>query len=307
MATKREFHITASLSLAGALLLWSTVPLFLRSFIDEIDGWTANGFRYPFGSIIWFVPLVFLIVRNRIDTRLFRLALIPACVNIFAQVFWALTPYYLTPGLQIFFGQSSVIFSILFSFAVFPDELQLIHSKYFWGGIALCLLGFVGMNVLQGNFQGEITVVGIIFILLHGLFMGLYGVSVRYYLRGVKPWLSFAVICTYTSIGLFILMLLLGEPSRLFEMEPSRFVLLCVSALVGISFAHILFYHSIIHLGVSISSGCRLLMPFLTASGSYFIFREIFSVGQWLSGLLIIAGAGLLMVSQRHLGKLKQK
>lgn len=293
-----KIHLKGTFYLLLAIACWGTVPLFLRSFIHEIDAWTANGFRYPFSALFWGIPFFFFWRRGKVDPRVYGLVIVPTLINLFSQSLWALAPYYLTPGLQMFFGQASVLFGIAASFLLFQDELQLIYSKAFWAGICLCILGFIGMNVLKGNFQGQLTGIGLAIILAQSFFMGLYGVSVRYYLRGIPPWISFAVICFYTSVGLVTLMLFLGEPSRLGTLSAGRWVVLCISSVIGIALAHVFFYHAIMHVGVSISNGVKLLMPFLTAIGSYFLFQEVFSLGQWLSGVLILLGAGMLLYSQ---------
>jgi drug/metabolite transporter (DMT)-like permease len=256
-------------------------------------------------SVIWLVPFSVLLARKKVDLKIFKRAIVPSIANILAQVFWAWAPYHLTPGLQMFFGQTSILFGIAASFLLFPDELRLMRSKMFWSGIVICVVGFVGMNMLRGSFSATPTVPGVIIIMLHAIFVGMYGVAVRYYLSDVKPWISFAVICLYTSIGLFVLMLILGEPSRLLDMNAERMMYLCISAFVGITFAHVFYYHAVIHIGVSITGGCKLIMPLLTAAGSYYFFGEIFSTAQWLSGFLILAGVGVLMYSQQYLGKRK--
>ena len=297
----RYTHFKGSLYLLCSVLCWGMVPLFLRSFIQELDAWTANGFRYPFSALLWLIPFSIVCRKENVNKSLFKLTIIPAVLNTFSQALWAMVPYYLSPGPQAFFGQASVFFGIAGSFIVFQDELRLARSKLFWLGIAVCTAGFIGLNLLKGNFNGQITIIGMILILAQSVFMGLYGVSVRYYLQDIQPWLAFSVICFYTSTFLVTFMFCFGEPSRLLELEPHRFAILCISSVIGISFAHVFFYHSIMYIGVSVSNGCKLLMPFVTAAGSYWLFGEIFSWGQWLSGFMILLGAALLLLARQHL------
>ena len=296
-------RIQASLSLMVAVICWSTIPLFLRSFRHEIDVWTANGVRYPFSMLLWLGPLLYFYSRKRVPSNVWRLALAPSFINLFGQTFFAMTPYYLEPALMMFLGRISILFAIGLSLFLFADEAPLIRSKIFWIGACICLGGFIGMNVLSESLSSSVTTKGLLILLCFAFFMAMYGVSVRYWMQGIDPWISFPVICIYTSIGLFALMWMFGEPARLLDMTPGRVSVLAVSAVLGIALGHTFYYYALEHIGVSICAGVSLISPFLTAIGSYFIFQEILSVGQWVSGVLIFVGAMCLLSAQRHLGK----
>jgi len=252
--------------------------------------------------MLWAWPLYWMVKTGRVKAIHFKLAIIPTFINILAQIFLALSPYFMQPGLLMFLSRIAILFSISFSFIIFADERRLISSHYFWLGLITCIAGFVGLNLAQGNLSSTTTWTGLFVVLGHALFIGMYGVSIRYYMRGVKPWYSFPIICVYTSVILFALMWIFGEPHRFLEMQPHRMGIVVFSSLVGIAVAHVAFYYSLEHLGVSISSSSGLIMPFLTAIGSFFIFGEIFSTGQLTSGVMLLVGAGLLLWAQQHLG-----
>ncbi len=300
--TRSSFHFTATVSLAVSILMWATIPLFLRSFIYELDGWTANGSRYIMSSLFWLIPLLYFMIRGNVPRRLFYYAIIPALINIISQTLWAWTIYFLEPGLVMFLSSMSLVFTILASFLLFPDELALIRSPYFWGGVFLLAAGFIGLNVLRGTLQSKESWTGILLVLGNAVFLGMYGVSVRYWMRGIRPWISFPIICIYTTVGLVILMIYFGNIHDVSLMRPSRFILLLVSALLGIAFSHVTYYYAIEHLGTSISDGCQLSLPFITAIGSYFIYGEQFTFGQWICGLGLLGGAALLLMAQKYLG-----
>lgn len=279
------------------------MPLFLRSFTGEIDGWVANGVRYPFAALLWALPLLYFMRKGKVNAQIWKLALIPSLVNAIAQMFWAWSPYFLEPGMLMFLGRSSIIFSILASFIIFPDERTLIRSRLFWLGLFACVVGFVGLNVLRGNLSSNVTLVGVTVILCHGIFVGFYGVSVRYFMRGTEAWVAFSVICMYTALAMFVVMLFLGDMPRLLDMTSGRLYVLAISAVIGIAASHVAFYYAIEHLGVAISVSCGLIMPFLTAIGSYFIFGETFTLGQIGAGIVLLCGTGLLIRAQLNLGE----
>lgn len=295
-------HIKASLALGSSVLLWAAVPLFLRSFTDDIDGWVANGARYGFAALIWAIPLLRYISRGEVNRRVLGLAIVPSLINILAQTFLAWTIYYMEPGLVMFLTRISLVFTILASFALFADERRLVWSSYFWWGLALLTAGFLGMYAMQEAAFTKASWTGLGIVLGHSVFVAFYGVAVRHSMRGIQPWHSFAVICVYTTAGLLVFMFLWGKPSDLLDMGFGGLTLLALSSLIGIAFAHVTFYYSLEYLGASISSGCQLAVPFFTTAGSYFLFGERFTVGQWIAGAGLLAGAVLLLMAQRHLG-----
>ena len=299
--TRRRRHIIAVVSLFVSILFWAAVPLFLRSFIHDIDAWTANGFRYPFSALLLLLPLGIFHRRGEVKPWMYRSAVVPSLINLCGQTLWAWAPYYLEPAMLMFLTRASIVFAIIFSFLIFPDERPLIHSIIFWFGLFLSVSGFVGMNWLSGKPLSGGSLTGLLLVLGNGIFLGLYGVSVRYSMRGAQPWISFPIICLYTSLGVLPIMFLFGEPSRLGLLPFSEWGMLALSSVIGIGLAHVFFYYAIEYLGVSITNGCHLTGPFLTAVGSYIIFGEVFTLGQWLSGILILAGAFWLLKAQLQL------
>lgn len=302
MNDSSRIHWPATIAVLTATLCWASIPLFLKSFVGSIDAWTANGFRYPLVALMWTIPLIFFMRQGRVPGWAFGAALIPTFFNVFNQTFWGLAPYYVEPGMIMFLGRTSLLFSIVIAFVVFPDERMLVHSWRFWVGLVLCVSGFVGMNVLGDVHTSPLTLTGVLIVLGHALFASIYSISVRHFMRGIRPWVSFPIICNYTSVVMLILMVMWGNPADLFTLSEWGWVMLVLSAVLGVGIAHTCFYYAIENIGVSISAGCVLMMPFITSAGSYVLYGEQFSPGQWTSGILIFAGAGLLILAQQNLG-----
>ena len=107
-----------------------------------------------------------------------------------------------------------------------------------------------------------------------------------------------------TAAAMVALMVSLGERSGLsaLDLRSDQFLLLLASAVVGIALGHVLFYTSLIRLGVAISAGVLQLPPFLVSGASYFLFEEILTVGQWTGGCVAVIGAALILAVQRRLG-----
>ena len=129
---KKKIDIIATLALLGSILCWSTVPLFLKYFTSFIDGWTANGLRYPVVVFLYLPWLIYFARKGQLTSRMWKLALLPAIVNTIAQIAWAWAPYYIDPGYLSFLVRLSTVWTVLGSFMLFHDERRLIKSRKFW-------------------------------------------------------------------------------------------------------------------------------------------------------------------------------
>jgi len=303
MQDKHKWHIGATISLIMAVLCWSTVPLFLRCFTPYIDGWTANGYRYPLAAIFYLPWLFNFLKKKDVDRKIWRMSLFPAVCNLTAQCLWAWAPYYIEPGLIGFLLRATILWSIIGSFFLFKDERSLIKSKRFWNGIILATIGFIGVSSggktlpSGGIFMGNILVLGC------SLFYALYNLGVRRNLVDVDPRLAFAVISLYTSIGTVILMIALGEPKAFYHLSWDILSLIVISSIIGIGIAHVLNYIAMKHIGVAISSSTSLIGIFITVILSYFIYGERLTIRQWFAGSLIMIGGSFLIWSQERVRK----
>jgi drug/metabolite transporter (DMT)-like permease len=264
------------------------------------DGFTTNLVRYPLASLLY-IPFLIAGIRRGVDRRFWRLALIPAAINILGQTLWAWSPYYLEAGMLSFLVRICVLWSIVGAFWLFRDERPLARSPLFWIGAALSIGGFVAMS-LSGSIGGDSknTLVGIVIILFTGMFWGLYGVAVRYVIRDYHPLFVFSVIGGYTSIAI-ILMAPLGRPSDLLTLKPGDLAILILSSIMGIAMAHGLYYAAIQRIGLTIPSITMMSAPFISLVGSAWILGERFNPGQCAGGIVLIAGIITAMRAQMRL------
>lgn len=297
----QRFDLVGTGAFITTILAWGIVPVFLRSFIHEIDGWTANGVRYGFSALLWMGPLVYWWRRGDIRPRHLR-AIVPIiAINVTAQVLWAWSPYYLEAGLLAFMVRVATLFSVTFSFILFPRERVLIRSVSFWCGLLVSVIGFVGMTFLGEEDPSGTTATGFIIILLCGLTFSMYAIAVRLLVADLRPHQAFSLICPATAIPLLIMMLSAGEYERVMDMTAWRFFLLLLSGFLGIAYAHVSYYVALERLGVAIGSSSNLITPIVTALLAYFALGETLEAGQWISGLLLLAGGGFLVYAQVHL------
>jgi drug/metabolite transporter (DMT)-like permease len=292
----KNHRATAVFALLVSILSWGSVPLFLRHFTSYLDAWTVNGVRYAVAALLLAPTLLW---QGGGPRRIpWRDALVPACINAVGQVGWALIPYFATASVMGFGVRASFLFTLAGSLWLLPEERSLLRAPLFWAGSALCIGGVAGL------FSGALrdataSAGGLVILLATSAVWGFYGVTVRKFLRGYAPQHSFGVISLYTASIVVLLMLILGHPGRLVRLEIGVVLLLVLSALLGIALAHVLMIYVLHHLGPVIESGAEMLTPFLTFCGAALIFGERLSMLQWLGGIGVVAGCGLMLAVHR--------
>jgi drug/metabolite transporter (DMT)-like permease len=287
----------------GTLVGWASILLFLKHLVPYLDGWTTNGWRYGLSALLWLPLLVSGVWKGTLPEGIWWRAVAPSVFNCLGQILYAQMPYYIGPALGGFLIRMALISSTLGAFALFVDERVLLRAGLFWAGLCALIAGSVGTVFLgQAPIQGA-TATGVILGATSGLLFGLYGVGVRYYMRGIPAMTSFSVISLYTAAGLVAIMMWRGQDAGLGAVRLSAFngFMLVASAVIGIAICHVSYYAAIARLGVAVSTAVVQLSPFLCAIGAWALFGDTLTPAQWISGFLMIAGAlALLRAEQRR-------
>jgi drug/metabolite transporter (DMT)-like permease len=311
--------ITIVLTLAG----WSSVPMFLRHFAEQIDGWTSNGWRYGFSALVWLPVLVVAMMRNRLPRGLWRAAIIPSIVNAAGQVCFTWAHYRIDPGLLTFGLRSQLLFVAIGAWIMFPRERAVIRTPGYLLGAGLLIIGIVAVlatdagnsGAAQAASQATATgatwgtlaahIEGVLLAVGSGLLFACYGLAVRKYMDGMNPVIAFAAICQYTAAAMVILMVMFGQMSGLSVLGMSRdqITWLLISALIGIAIGHVFYYISIARLGVAVSAGVLQLQPFIVAVISMAMFGETLGAWQWAGGCVAVAGAMIMLAVQWRLSR----
>jgi len=288
----------AYVALLGAILFWSSVPLFLKYFTTKLDAWTVNGLRYGFAALL-LLPAVWRYDARRMPGRnIWRDALIPAVVNTLGQVGWALAPYFIPASLMGFGIRSAFFFTLFASLWLLPEERYLARSPQFLIGGAICIAGITAL-FSSSLVHARTSPAGLAILFATALVWGFYGVSVRKYMQGYATQHSFGVIGLYTAAALLVLMFAFGDSRAALSMGGFPFALLLISAALGIAVAHVLMYYVISRLGPLIESGGEFMTPFLTFAGAALLFHERLNPWQWAGGLGVIAGSLLMVRAHR--------
>ncbi|GJQ29217.1 MAG: hypothetical protein HBSAPP03_11010 [Phycisphaerae bacterium] len=312
MSTEARAHPGVGLGLVtvvSTLLGWSSIPLFLRYFIHDIDAWTANGWRYGLSALIWLPPLLLGWHRRNLPAGLWKAALVPSLWNIPAQVMFGLAPYYVAPGLMTFALRFHIVFLAIGAVLMFPTERRVIRSPGFLIGVGLVLVGTLGTIGLKEGGLGEGSGLGIAFCVGAGLLYACYALAVRKTMMGINPLTAFAAVNQLTGLGLVGVMLAFARSkatgmwdggTSVLAMSHARIALLAASAVIGIGLGHTFYFLSIKRLGLAVSSAVVQLQPVVTSIASYFLFDEVLSMLQWSAGGVALAGAGVVLWTQHR-------
>ena len=296
-----------TLTIVLTLVAWSSVPLFLRHFVDLIDPWTSNGWRYGFAAALWAPVLVIGLLRGRLRPGLWKAAIIPSIVNAVGQVTFVCAHYQIEPGLLSFGLRSQIIFAAVGAYLLFPDERRVIRSWSYVLGVIVVIGGTSGALLMGKERPDAAATLGILLAIASGLLFALYALAVRKYMRGTNSVVAFAVISQYTAAAMVVLMLLFGRRSGVeaIELERSEFLLLLLSAVIGIALGHVLYYMSIARLGVAVSAGVLQLHPFMVGVASLLLFGEVLTMAQWISGGVAILGAMMMLSVQGRVSRMR--
>lgn len=289
---------TVVLTLAG----WTIVPILIKEFTGDVDGWTSNGWRYGFAALLWLPLLLWKRARKTWRAGLFRAAFVPGAINAAAQVCFTMAFYQIDPGLVAFGLRAQIVAVTLGAAIMFPAERLVIRTRAFLIGLALLMGGTLTTIGLSGTFGAGAGTLGVALAMLAGIGYAAYALSVRQCMKGYGAMESFAAISQYTAVGMIVLMLVLGDRmgATAFDMDLPRFGLFLLSAVIGIAAGHVLYYISIERLGVTVSSGVIQLQPFTVSALSFFWFGEYLSIPQWLFGAVAVSGAITMIVVQHR-------
>ncbi len=300
-----------------SLACWTTIPLFLRHFRHEIDGWSANGWRYGFSALLWLPLLVLASRRGDIPKGLWRAAVWPSLFNTAAQICFGLAPYYVEPGLMTFSLRLQIVFVTFGAAMLFPAERKVIRKPGFIAGILMVVAGTMLTVWLKPGGLGGGTALGVGLSIASGLLYAAYALAVRASMHGMNPLLAFSAVSQYTAMLMILVMIPFARDVHtnahdfgmgVTHLAGPQLVLLFLSAVIGIGIGHTAYFKSIQALGLAVSAGVVQLQPITVSIVAPMLFPddEHLTAGQWATGLIAVGGAAAMLITQ-HLAARRAK
>ena len=287
--------------LVATLACWSSVPLFVRHLAEYIDHWTNNGWRYGASALFWLPAVLWALGRGALPRSIWRAALVPAVANTLAQVAFTSAHSYVNPALLTFGLRLQLVAVALGAYLLFPSERETIRSARYLCGLGLLVAGIAGVLLGGGNLGEGSNALGIALAIAAGMGYGVYGLAVRRFMYGFHPVYAFGVIALYTGSALVVAMLAFGRGhgAEVLELGSRELWYLGLSAFLGIAVGHVLYYTAIDRMGVAVTAGVLQLQPFVVGSMAAVLLGETLSAGQWVGGVVAVAGAARVLSAQK--------
>jgi drug/metabolite transporter (DMT)-like permease len=308
-------HPTANLSkgysaVFATVFIWSVPSLFMFYLNRYYDPWAQNFYRYSVACIA-IAPLVIYQIRRgapAIDMRAIKLCLLPCLPNVVHQVTQVMALFYIGPGVYTIFTRASVIFTALLALAFFPEERVVIRQWQFQLGTVLGLIGAFGViwfqsnaNSLsegsppQGGYDQHVALPGLFIAFTATFCWALYGVLIKRPSAELGSIRSFGLVSFITSALLFPLTLAFGKIGTPFHAGMQVNLVLIISAVSCITFAHVFYYVAIREIGVALSQSLQLLCPAIAMALSAWLYGERLTQAQLWSAAILLMGAFLAM------------
>jgi len=279
--------------------IWGSGPIFVRYLSGYLDVQTQNAFRYLSGSLSLFIIIsIFFRSEFKQCLKVWKKLFITAFFVVIMQTFWVMALYRVLPAAASLIGKIGIVFTVVISFTFFPEERESIKSAKYILGTLLCLLGVMGVIFLKKGVTSMQMKWGIIFIVLSNLFWTFYSVYVQKTLRNYNIVAFTPYIFAIAACSFFLIALIEGNPLVVIHLPPRILFILFISGLFCIGLAHSIYYFAIRATGIALASSILLISPFLTAIFSYFIFGEILTKGQLISGAVLLTGGYIVSMSK---------
>jgi len=302
---------------AGSLLCWTVTPLFVEHLTGSFDLWASNGWRYSMAALMWLPYLLWMLLRSRVPTSVWRRALLPALFSAVAQVAFVAAFYFTGPAMLTFGLRLQIVATAIGAALLFPAERAVIRRPGFLLGTGAVLAGVVGVAwfappeltgveaPLLPEDPQESNLIGMTLAAIAGVGYACYAMAVRKCLAGVGAKLSFSVISVYVGLFLLLLMALFSEGpvAQLVAIDGTTWVWLLLSVISGLAVGHVIYFIALARLGVAAATGVVQLQPFTVAAASWFIFGESLTSLQILCGTLAVAGAVVMLNTQRRMAR----
>jgi len=287
--------------LAIVLAVWSLSSVFVKYLIREgYDAHTQNFYRYAAGTLVM-APFLVRHARQssgRTNRRLLLLLLVATVPNLCHQISWTVSLNWINPGLAAFLNKSSVLFAAVLAFALYAEERWLLRSRRFMTGLALTLLGTVGLALLRGDLDKMEANLGVALALFAGMSWATYSVVVKRPAAELGSMVAFGIVGVYTTVVLLLVALRWGNLGQWNRVPWHVNVILIVSGILCIGIGHSFYYYAMQRLTVSVCATVLLTSPLGTLLISYFLFGETMTAGQILSGLALIVGGVLTLLAK---------
>jgi drug/metabolite transporter (DMT)-like permease len=208
----------------------------------------------------------------------------PTVPNICFQTLWAAALYAVYPAFAAILGRTWVVYSIILAVILFPEERKVVRSPKFVLGTILSVAGMAGITLLKPGTLGARLNMGTVLVLASAMGWAMYSIQIRRAVEVVDPSDAFVAVSAYTTVALAVLAFVFGSPGRILEVP------LWVNFILVLS-------------GIGCIATFVLLSCLLVVILSYLLFDEKLTLGQLVSGAVLLLGSGVVIWTSQGRGK----
>jgi drug/metabolite transporter (DMT)-like permease len=140
-----------------------------------------------------------------------------------------------------------------------------------------------------------------ILLLVTALSWAVYAVWGKHLVKGRQPIAMFAVVATFTTIGLAVLSVAFGTPGDILKAGGATTLLMIVSGIVAIGGAHPAFHYAQRHFGSAFTNTFILVTPAMTYAASFVLLPgETLNRTQIIGGAVLISGTLLITITENR-------
>jgi drug/metabolite transporter (DMT)-like permease len=294
---------TALVALALATFGWALSPVFIRYLKGPYDPYSQATLRYASAAAFL---MVYSLILHRGGLRQAFAApgatLGLAAMNVLLQATWTAGLYLTTATIGQLIVKIQVPMVIVLSFLVFREERAIIRSPWFVLGTLISILGAAGV-LLEDVGAAYLPRLdwAVALLLVSALSWSVYAVwGKRTVARRLNAIPMFTVVALYTTLGLGLSSLLLGDPSTILEAPASTTMLAIFSGILPIAVAHSAFHYAQKHLGSAFCGSILLLNPLLTHGLALMLWTDEAMIWiQWVGAAALLGGSAMVIRAGR--------
>lgn len=265
----------------GVMVIWGVNFSAIKLGVRELDPFLIAAARFFLATF----PIIFFVRKPKVPMRYFM-----AYGLVFGTGIWGMAYCSIAFGLSS--GMASVLLQldVLTSIAVGALLYKEVITKQMWLGIVAALIG-LALSIVYTN--GNITLLGVLFIIISAVCWPLTGVIIRH--SGTKSPFAFNIWgMLFAPIPLIALSISMNGVSGLVatyeQWDNNAWISVLFQAYPTTLFGYWIWNKMILTYPMSKLAPLTLLTTVFALLSGYFIFGETLSTVQWISCTLFLAG-----------------
>ena len=271
--------------------IWGGFNVVIKALSSQFDVITQSFFWYLSGGTMALLLSAIIVPKELLVAfKNIKLFFIPTVLITIHFLTFVKGVYMTNATNSALIAKLNAIFVPILSFVFFPDERQVVKNKKFLLGTFLALVGVVGVILAKKQSLSAYDSRGAILLVFSMLWVAVYVIKIKALVQKIHP---FVIIACVPLLGCFIflpLVLMFGNIHQILEVNFKTAFLLLVGSAVSLGAGDSLYYYSIRHLGASISTSFLPITPLITGVLGFLALGELLTIGQVLSGAILILG-----------------